>query len=152
MNPTMRKNAFLASARSISGVLMVPRLRLPVSLVMLSLCIAFASVPRDRAGIESGRQRDQRRVEVEGQVGVGPRGPAIVRRAAGGQGGAADGERIERVGGLADAGRGELADGPLPRVVMQGGAELQAGYQADQVHPQPQFGDVLRPVVVGRDY
>src|SRR5215831_5033295 len=117
MNPTMRKNAFLASFTSISADRIEPRFRPPVSLVMLSLSPRSAALRPDNLRVESGRQRGQRRVQVEGQVGVGPGGPAVVRRAARGQGGPADGERVERLGRLAHAGRGEVADGPLPRVV-----------------------------------
>ena len=81
----------------------------------------------DRGRIEPGRERGQGRVEIEGQVGVGPGGPSVVSSAADGQGGPADGERVERVGGLADAGRGEIADGAFPCVVVDGGTGLQAG-------------------------
>src|SRR5581483_6970986 len=104
MNPTMRKNAFLASVTSISADRIEPRLRPPVSLVMFSLSISFGAVRPDNPRAESGRQGGQRRIQVEGQVGVGPGGPAVVRRPAGGQGGPADGERVERVGRLADPG------------------------------------------------
>src|SRR6266568_519040 len=79
----------------------------------------------DHGRIEPGREGGQGRVKVEGQVGVGPGGPAVVRGPAGGQGGAADGERVERVRGLAEADRGEVADGSFPRVVVDGGAGLQ---------------------------
>src|SRR6266568_5445490 len=78
----------------------------------------------DHVRVEARRQGGQGGVQVKGQVGVGAGGPAVVGRAAGGQGGAADGERVERVGGLARADGGEIADGPLPRVVVQGGAGL----------------------------
>src|SRR5262245_8688545 len=131
MNPTMRKNAFLASVRLISAARTGPRFRPPVSLVMLSLSPRSVAMGPDNLRVEPGRQRGQRRVQVEGEVGVGPGGPAIVGRAAGGQGGPADGERVERFGRLAHAGRGEVADGPLPRVVVQGGAGVQGGHRAD---------------------
>ncbi len=51
---------------------------------------------------ESGGERAQGGVEVDGEIGVGARRPALVRGAAGGERRPADRERVQRIGRLAE--------------------------------------------------
>src|ERR1700743_836741 len=100
MNPTIRKNAFLASSTSISAVryrLFIPTLctrQLGTQPVRGDSSWTAARTP---GGEEPARQCRQGRVEVEGQVGVGPGRPAIVGGPAGRQRGPADGQRVQRI-------------------------------------------------------
>src|SRR6185437_16706225 len=106
----------------------------------------------DRVGGEAGRQRAQRGVEVDRQVVVGAGRPAVVGGPAGGEGGPPDRQRVQRVGGLAEAQAGEVADRALPGLVVLGGAERQGGNGGDQVHPHPHLRYVVGVVVVGRHH
>jgi hypothetical protein len=114
------------------------------NLAAVGLCLGVYLV-----GGEAGCQRGQHGVEVDGEVSVGSCDPPFVGGPAGGEGGVSDGERVERICGLANAGCDEVADDLLRCVVVGRGAGLQGGHRADQVHPSTQFGHVFGAVAIG---
>jgi len=76
-------------------------------------------------GSEAVGQCGQRRVQVHGQVVVRPRRPAVVGRPADREHGAADRQRIQRPGRLAQTPPRELPDRLLPRLITLSCAEGQ---------------------------
>src|SRR5215469_14203717 len=81
---------------------------------------------------ETVGERAERGIEVHGEVGVGVHDPAVVAGPARGEGGAAHGQRIQRVGRLSDAARHEVADRALPRVVVHRRVGYQRRHGSDQ--------------------